>query len=1242
MFNLNNSRSIPLKVLVMLIIVFAFVSLSSGQEIKYKDSWGPAGFTYSRANTSGMEINFSLTSVFLNDEVVDGVQMKTVGIPGVFLPNDAGMPDLAGAGRFIAIPTGATVSWRIVSSRIEKIQNIEIAPAPVLPLDNDPRPLVRQKNMEVYSKNAYYPESPVRISDRMNIRGVDAIILGITPFQYNPVTKELVIYRDLKVELTFMGGNGQFGDVSYRSRWFEPILQDVFLNYESLPKVNFDNINVESLTGYEYVIIRPNSADHAAWADSLKRFRTEQGIKTTVVSLSEIGGNTVEAIKNWVTNAYNTWQIKPTAVCLLGDYGSDANTQITSMMRTHPASYPNFPSDNYYADVNNDEMPEIVFSRIVASTTADLQKLVGKQLYYERFPVTQANYYNNPITALGWQTERWFQLCSEIVGGFWRKVYSKLPLRVNAIYSGTPGTQWSTATNTAQVVAYFGPAGRYYIPLTPDSLGGWSGGTAAMVNNGINSGAFMLQHRDHGLYTGWGEPSYSNSNVDQLTNANKMTFVYSINCQTGAYQYSSGDCLVERFIRHMYNGQYAGAVGAVAPSEVSYSFVNDTYCWGMYDNMWPNFMPDTMISNIPQRGLKPAFGAAAGRYFLMYSNWPYNTGDKLVTYRLYHMFGDAFLTLYSEVPQTLSVNIPSAILAGQTSVSITATAGAFVALTLNGEILGTATATGSSQNITIPGTQVPGQVIKVVATKQNYFRWEGSINVIPASGPYVTYHSHTINDAPPLGNGNGLMDYGETNKLNLRVKNVGSAAATNTTVKLTTTDSYITITDSTENYGNINAGDSVLVNNAFTYNVANNIPDNRNVSFTLTITSGSNTWVSNFTIIAHAPVLKYGGFVINDSIGNNNGRWDPGETVKVRVTAKNNGSSQVANVVGTLTENDPYITIVTGTANYGNIAGGDSVKKEFTVSSASNTPSGYAGKLYINLAGNLGISTNDTINVIIGQNVFYIGNGTQSCGYPFYTYYMDSRTTMLYTAAEINAGDNPPPNGYITHIGFNVTSAASQAMEGFKIFMQNTTASTLTGFMTGGTLVYSGTYTVPGTGWQDIQLQTPFLWTGNNLAIEICFNNSSWTSNSTVNGTVNSLGQLKHNHSDLSTGDGCTQITSPSSSYTDRPNIKLTFNFATGTEPKNNNIPTRYELSQNYPNPFNPVTKINYAIPKQGLVTLKIYDILGREVLTLVNEVQEAGYYSFDFDASSLASGVYFYKLTSGTFSDVKRMVLIK
>ncbi|MBK8552470.1 MAG: T9SS type A sorting domain-containing protein [Ignavibacteria bacterium] len=89
-------------------------------------------------------------------------------------------------------------------------------------------------------------------------------------------------------------------------------------------------------------------------------------------------------------------------------------------------------------------------------------------------------------------------------------------------------------------------------------------------------------------------------------------------------------------------------------------------------------------------------------------------------------------------------------------------------------------------------------------------------------------------------------------------------------------------------------------------------------------------------------------------------------------------------------------------------------------------------------------------------------------------------------------------------------------------------------------------------------------------------------------------------------------------------------------------IPSGYSLSQNYPNPFNPVTNLEFGISDLGFVSLKVYDILGKEVVTLVNEKLSPGKYQVEFDGSGLPSGVYFYRLTAGEFTDTKRMMLIK
>jgi len=100
--------------------------------------------------------------------------------------------------------------------------------------------------------------------------------------------------------------------------------------------------------------------------------------------------------------------------------------------------------------------------------------------------------------------------------------------------------------------------------------------------------------------------------------------------------------------------------------------------------------------------------------------------------------------------------------------------------------------------------------------------------------------------------------------------------------------------------------------------------------------------------------------------------------------------------------------------------------------------------------------------------------------------------------------------------------------------------------------------------------------------------------------------------------------------------------FVTDVENTTETLPTAYTLDQNFPNPFNPSTKINFSLPVEGFVTLDVYNSIGQKVATLVNETKTAGTYAVNFDASGLTSGIYFYKINSGSFSETKKMILLK
>jgi len=126
-------------------------------------------------------------------------------------------------------------------------------------------------------------------------------------------------------------------------------------------------------------------------------------------------------------------------------------------------------------------------------------------------------------------------------------------------------------------------------------------------------------------------------------------------------------------------------------------------------------------------------------------------------------------------------------------------------------------------------------------------------------------------------------------------------------------------------------------------------------------------------------------------------------------------------------------------------------------------------------------------------------------------------------------------------------------------------------------------------------------------------------------------------------GDAVVTVTAQDLQYNDFFAYSFPINIGlTDVQSKDQELPTDFSLSQNYPNPFNPSTTIKFGLPKESNVVLKVYNILGEEVATLVNNVMPAGYHIINFDATKLASGMYIYRIQASDFVQVKKMLLMK
>ena len=872
-----------------LFFVLAFMAGIVLQAQEYRFNTHQDGFSISNRNSTTTTIHHNISAVTIEPSERDGLEGQFITLSGIHIANEAGAPNLPSGSTFVAIPNGAIPSIKMVSSRTKTIKDVDLIPAPQPQLDNDDTPTVYKKDMSIYGSNAFYPSTPYHISEVMVIRGVEIVEIGVMPFQYNPVTKELIVYEDLELELTTEGGDGTYGDLRYRTPEWDQILSDILLNRDVLPEVDYGEKlrkhyeNRE--TGCEYMIITPDNEEFISLADSIKQFRTEQGIPTEVFTVTQCGGNTGTNIRNFIRTAYHDWDMPPAAVLILGDHDTDPTQGVVSYtMNNHPGGggYNPYISDHAYAVMSGNQMPEIILGRITGRDYDEMYHMIKKDFDYERRPPTDPYFYDHPVTAMGFQLERWFQLCSEVVNGFWGNELGKHPVRQNAIYEGTPGSLWSTYEYTNSVLDYFGPTGCGYIPQTMSHLTDWDA-TGKTVNEAINNGAFLIQHRDHGAEELWGEPSYSIGFIKKLTNEN-LTYVMSNNCLTGRFNYNqNGDgCFAEVFHRHQY-----GALGLIAATQVSYSYVNDIYVWGMYDNLWPDFMP-TYGTQHATNFIHPAFGNAAGKYFLKQSSW--TDGEwKTITYYLFHQHGDAYMKLYSEVPQELTVEMLPVLPTGNDRYQLKADEGATICLTANGQIIGFDMATGDTQYINITPQEV-GTTVKLTITKQNYFRYEHFIKTISTEEPYLIFDAIEINDDE--SNGNHAPDYNETCDFGLSLHNVGFSPIDNFNVTLSCTHPAVEITQNTFAYNGMDVDETQMQNDAFTVHFSDELNDQEKVKFYLKMQNASYTFVDSVTLAVKAPNLKYGKLSITDLDGNQMDRLIKGQSSYLIFDIENQGESK--------------------------------------------------------------------------------------------------------------------------------------------------------------------------------------------------------------------------------------------------------------------------------------------------------------------------------------------------------------
>jgi len=221
--------------------------------------------------------------------------------------------------------------------------------------------------------------------------------------------------------------------------------------------------------------------------------------------------------------------------------------------------------------------------------------------------------------------------------------------------------------------------------------------------------------------------------------------------------------------------------------------------------------------------------------------------------------------------------------------------------------------------------------------QNNVQSWREIMDVpvfVPSDQSLVMFQSFEINDP------DGKLSTGETVNLNVTMVNNGNLPASNVAVALSCSSPYIVVIDTTAFFGDFSPGGALTIENAYTIEASNNIPDAMPIPFTLSATDGVKTWTSNFEIAPCAPAFTIGRFAVSDAQGNSNEILDPGEVADILVATSNSGGYPANGTLGVLVCSSPYITINSGTATLGDMEPGETLYAAFNVSVSPDAPLG--------------------------------------------------------------------------------------------------------------------------------------------------------------------------------------------------------------------------------------------------------------------------------------------------------------
>ncbi len=1240
-----------------------------------------------RNSTSGFEARFHISGLELNSVETREGDFTAVSAEDFEFVTEPGQPRLPLNREIIAVPYGADVNVNVNAGEYQEISlaslNLtgQIVPAqPSLSKSQNPQDAEFVIDRDVYASSGWLNSEMANVEELGIMRGMRLFLLTVRPVEYNPASNTLRVYSSVEVEVDFIGAD--YSETRHQrertySHFFEPVYRQSIFNYQPLK-------TRDELTQYpvKYVVIYDDMFEEQL--QPFIEWKREMGFIVIEANTDEIGSTTT-TIHNYLQDLYDEatdTDPAPSFVLFVGD---------VAQIPAYNGSQGNHITDlNYVKLDGNDFFPEMYYGRFSANNTSELQPQIDKTLMYEKYEMPDPSYLGEVVMIAGMDSYH---------GSTWAN---------GQINYGT--TNYFNEDHDIESHTYLYPN---------------SGSNSSNIISDVSNGVGFVNYTAHGSPSSWADPQFTISDINSLNNNGEYPMVVGNCCSTNEFQETQ--CFAEAWLR----AANKGAIGYIGGTNSTYW--DEDYWWGVgagsivtnptYEGTGRGTYDGLFHDN--GEGEEDWFVTAGSMVMCGNLAVVEGGGDQNYYWEIYELMGEPSITPYMGVPIENTVEYGEQILIGLTQFEVTADPYSYVSLTMDGEVYGVGLVDDSG-NLTmdiVPFTE-PGDA-QLVITAQNRQPVITTVQVVPSDGAYLIADDFIYSDGE-----NNIPEFAEAALLSLPLTNVGNDPAQDITITVICTDGYASFTDNEVTLQLLSSNESVTLTDAFSMEIAGNVPDQHELSIDIHISATVNgeeaTWEMHNEITVNAPDFEIGEMSVFDVNGNNNGQLDPGETTAISFPVTNTGHVDSPDVTAMLICNNPYITIDGNSDDIGSLDIDESEDATFIVTLAEDVPEGIDINLGFGIfAGEYSFQI--TYGVTVSEMYEDFENGLDLFGWD-----MSGNASWNLTENDVFEGDYCLRSGTISHnqtsvaeISVDIASdgemsffyrvSSEEDYDYLQFYIDNTMTQEWAGSINWAQASYEVTEGVHTFKWvykkdnseshgsdcawidliqfpsvpsdptpifmvNETDLDFGDVMVGDSVLVDVTIFNYG---NETMDGAVNTidgftllLDSARETRSSKSSkqtremytysiepgdawmftlvfapldeGDFSGEITITSNDpYAENSVINVAASGYIMGE-NGNDVPVfTTELKGNYPNPFNPETTISFSLAEKSDVRIDVFNILGQKVKTLVSQKMDAGNHSIvwegkDQNNHQVGSGVYFYKMKTGRYVSVKKMLLIK